>query len=83
MVSDATGIQAFANLKVLSIGSANLTILDVSGMENLEFLQAGNDALADLVLTGCTSLDELDIAWSPIEELDPDGHYHAYQANCL
>ena len=72
-IADATGVQSFENLTVLSITKSNLVTLDVSGMENLEVLEVGVNQLTDLSLTGCTSLIELDCMVNQLQSLDLTG----------
>ena len=58
-ISDLTGIEYFSNLKVLSIGSNNLTNLDVSRLANLSQLYCDNNSLANLSITGLKNLQIL------------------------
>ncbi|AWI26522.1 DUF7619 domain-containing protein [Flavobacterium pallidum] len=59
-IASVTGLEAFTNIRVLSLRNDNLTTLDVSMLTNLTNLECGlNDNLSSLDVSGLAYLTEI------------------------
>ena len=52
-IKDATGIEAFKNLKSLNLRCNQLTFLDLSNNQELTFLDVGENFLEELDISSC------------------------------
>lgn len=72
-ISNAVGLNAFADLTLLDCSSNALSSLDVSGMGALQELYCYDNQITNLNLTGCTNLYALICMFNPLHMLDVSG----------
>ncbi|WP_298777478.1 choice-of-anchor Q domain-containing protein [uncultured Polaribacter sp.] len=69
-INDATGIQAFENLTILSIGNNSLMNLNLSANKALQELYCYNNSLTSLNLSANTALKRINVSQNIITNLD-------------
>lgn len=69
-ISDATGLEAFTNLTKLSIGSNDLTSLDLSGNTLITTLFANHNQLTSIDLSSNPLIDTLNVQNNSLTSLD-------------
>ncbi|MEI8139869.1 MAG: hypothetical protein WCI03_08380 [bacterium] len=72
-ISNAVGLNAFADLTLLDCSSNALSSLDVSGMGALQELYCYDNQITNLNLTDCTNLYALICMFNPLHMLDMSG----------
>ncbi|QYJ67271.1 DUF7619 domain-containing protein [Flavobacterium litorale] len=73
-IADLTGIQSFTNLTHLNCSyNTTLTMLDISGMTNLQNVKVQYNALASVDASGCSSLSDLRCDVNQITNLNITG----------
>lgn len=76
------GIQAFSNLKRLTCSRTNITTLDVTGLNQLEYLDARYGNLTSLTLGGLTALKKLYLDENNMSTIDLMGLPGLEELNC-
>ena len=76
------GIQAFRNLKRLSCTHTNITTLDVTGLNQLAYLDARINNLTSLTHGGLTSLKTLYLDYNNMSTIDLTGLPSLEELNC-
>lgn len=72
-ISDLTGIAHFTALKDLACVGNQLTTLDISGCQSLNYLNCSRNRLTTLDLTDCPALNYLDCGLNQLTALDLAG----------
>lgn len=74
-ITSVAGVEHFTNLRVLEVGSHNLTELDATALTLLERLDISRNevTMANLHIDGLANLEDLHIAVNPLGSLTPTG----------
>lgn len=69
-ISSLNGIQHFSNLKVLEVGSNNLTNLDLSQNSQLKTVFCDNNSLTSLIVNQNSLLEYLSCSWNSLSTIN-------------
>lgn len=70
IIQDLTGIEDFTALEILKCNDNALTVLDVSNNHNLIFLDASDNQIMNLNISGCLTLESLWFSGNLLTSID-------------